>query len=72
MAPMMECDVMPNEDRVLHELDERGSCSLEDLPELVGLDWGAVFSVVDRLSRAGQVTLRRHGAGYLVSTVKRP
>jgi DNA-binding MarR family transcriptional regulator len=64
---MMDHTVMPNEDRVVQQLRECGKSSLDDLPRMTGLDWGTVFSIIDRLSRAGFVLLKRHGADYLVS-----
>lgn len=61
---------MPNEDRVVQQLRECGASLLEDLPQLAGLDWVTVFSIIDRLSRAGSVVLRRSGADYRVSLEK--
>lgn len=63
----MATAIMSNEDRVVQRLRERGASSLEDLARLPGLDWVAVFSIVDRLSRAGFVVLERNGVDYLVS-----
>lgn len=63
----MATTIMSNEDRVVQRLRERGASSLEDLSRLPGLDWVTVFSIVDRLSRAGFVVLERNGADYLVS-----
>lgn len=57
----------PNEDRIVTLLRERGASSLEDVSRSVGLDWVPVFSVIDRLSRAGSVVLRRYGPNYYVS-----
>lgn len=58
---------MPNEDRIVTLLRECGTSSLEDVSRSAGLDWVTVFSIVDRLSRAGLVVLRRYGADYRVS-----
>lgn len=63
-------DAMTSEDRVVQWLTERGASSLEDLTRLPGLDWVTVFSVVDRLNRAGLVVLKRTGADYRVSLEK--
>jgi DNA-binding MarR family transcriptional regulator len=61
---------MPNEDRIVTLLRECGASSFEDLIRLTGLDWVTAFSIIDRLSRAGLVVLRRHGADYRVSLEK--
>lgn len=60
----------PNEDCVVQRLRECGASSFEDLTRLPGLDWVTVFSVVDRLNRAGLVVLKRTGADYRVSLEK--
>ena len=70
MMTTTECVLMPNEDRVVKLLRERGASSLDDLPRLAGLDWVTVFSIIDRLSRAGSVVLKRNGADYRVSLEK--
>jgi DNA-binding MarR family transcriptional regulator len=61
---------MPNEDRVLERLRECGASSLEDLTRLPGMDWVTVFSIIDRLNRAGFVVLERNGSDYRVSLEK--
>jgi len=61
---------MPNEDRIVRLLRECGASSFEDLTQLAGLDWVTAFSIIDRLSRAGLVILRRHGTEYRVSLEK--
>jgi DNA-binding IclR family transcriptional regulator len=61
---------MPNEDRVLERLRECGASSLEDLTRLPGMDWVTVFSIIDRLNRAGFVVLEKKGADYRVSLEK--
>jgi predicted transcriptional regulator len=61
---------MTNEGRVVWQLRECGASSLEDLTRLSGLDWVTVFSTVDRLNRAGVVTLKKDGADYRVSLEK--
>ena len=67
MATTIDRAVMPNEDRVVQRLREGGASSLEDLTRLSGLDWVTVFSIIDRLSRAGFVVLKRNGSDYRVS-----
>ena len=67
MGAMIDHAVMSNEDRVVQRLRECGASSFEDLTRLPGLDWVTVFSIVDRLNRAGFVVLERNGADYLVS-----
>ena len=67
MMTTMDHALMPHEDRVVQQLRECGKSSLDNLPRLTGLDWSTVFSIVDRLNRAGFVLLKRHGADYLVS-----
>jgi DNA-binding IclR family transcriptional regulator len=62
---------MPNEDRIVTLLRESGARSLDDVSQLAGLDWVTAFSIIDRLSRAGSVVLRKHGADYRVSLQRR-
>jgi hypothetical protein len=62
--------MMPNEDRIVQRLRECGASSLEDLTQLPGLDWVTVFSIIDRLNRAGFVVLKRNGTDYRVSLEK--
>lgn len=59
--------LMPNEDRIVALLRECGGSSLEDVSRLAQLDWVTAFSIIDRLSRAGVVVLRRQGTDYRVS-----
>lgn len=70
MATTTDRTVMPNEDRVLERLRECGASSLEDLTRLPGMDWVTVFSIIDRLNRAGFVVLEKKGADYRVSLEK--
>ena len=70
MATSIDRTMMPNEDRIVQRLRECGASSLEDLTQLPGLDWVTVFSIVDRLNRAGFVVLKRHGTDYRVSLEK--
>ncbi len=70
MATTIDRAVMSNEDCVVQRLRECGASSLEDLSRLPGLDWVTVFSIVDRLNRAGFVVLERTGADYRVSLEK--
>ena len=70
MATSHDRAVLSNEDCVVQRLRECGTSSFEDLARLPGLDWVTVFSVVDRLNRAGLVVLKRTGADYRVSLEK--
>ncbi|MDP1946600.1 MAG: hypothetical protein Q8L77_03785 [Nitrospirota bacterium] len=70
MATSIDRAVMSTEDCVVQRLRECGASSFEDLTRLPGLDWVTVFSVVDRLNRAGLVVLKRTGADYRVSLEK--
>jgi len=70
MATSHDRAVLSNEDCVVQRLRECGVSSFEDLTRLPGLDWVTVFSVVDRLNRAGLVVLKRTGADYRVSLEK--
>ncbi|HEX9155220.1 MAG TPA: hypothetical protein VF819_06615 [Nitrospira sp.] len=70
MATTIDRALTSNEDRVVQRLRECGASSFEDLTRLPGLDWATVFSIVDRLNRAGFVVLERHGADYRVSLEK--
>ena len=70
MATSNDRGMMPNEDRVVQRLRECGASSFEDLTRLPGLDWVTVFSIVDRLNRAGFVVLKKNGADYRVSLEK--
>lgn len=63
---------MPNEDRIVALLREYGASSLDDVSQLAGVDWVTAFSIIDRLSRAGSVVLRRQGADYRVSLERSP
>lgn len=63
LDPFMTTD----EERVMRRLRECGTSSFEELPGLLGLDWVTVFSIIDRLTRAGSVVLKKHGADYRVS-----
>ena len=70
MAMSIDYGLTANENRIVQQLRERGASSFEDLTHLPGLDWATVFSIVDRLNRAGFVVLERHGADYRVSLEK--
>ena len=67
MMTTMDHTLMPHEDCVVQQLRQCGKSTLDDLPRLTGLEWGTVFSIIDRLNRACFVSLKRHGAEYLVS-----
>lgn len=71
MATSIDRAVISNEACVVQRLRESGASSLEDLTHLPGLDWATVFSIVDRLNRAGFVVLERIGADYRVSLERR-
>lgn len=70
MVTTMNREVMSNDEVVVQRLRRSGASSLEELTRLPGLDWATVFSVVDRLNRAGVVLLERKGADYRVSLEK--
>ena len=59
---------------IRQELDRVGTCTLEELNErLPYSSWNQVFSAVDRLNRAGTITLQRpDSSGYLLSLAPRP
>jgi hypothetical protein len=62
--------VVPSVDSVIsREVTRLGSCTLDELAQrLPDYSWGQVFSAVDRLSRAGTVTLQRpRSSGYIIS-----
>ncbi|GBL40260.1 hypothetical protein EMGBD2_15180 [Nitrospirota bacterium] len=61
MATTINHATMPNEDCVVRRLRECGASSIEDLLRLAGLDWVTVFSIIDRLNRAGSVVLEKMG-----------
>ena len=67
MMTTIDHTLMPHEDCVVQQLRQCGKSTLDDLPRLTGLEWGTVFSIIDRLNRAGFVSLKRHEAEYLVS-----
>jgi DNA-binding MarR family transcriptional regulator len=67
MATTIDQTVLASEDCVVQRLRAYGESSLEDLTRLLGLDWVTVFSIIDRLSRAGVVVLKRNGSDYRVS-----
>ncbi len=46
---------------VLAILRQAGSQTIDRLSFEAGLDWSQTFSIIDRLSRAGSVTLHRRG-----------
>jgi hypothetical protein len=49
------------EEVLLGLLRNGGVRTLDDLAETSGLDWAQVFLAIDRLSRSGDVSLRRAG-----------
>ena len=62
------------ESAIRRELARVGTCTLEELNErLPYSSWNQVFSAVDRLNRAGTITLQRpDSSGYLLSLAPRP
>jgi hypothetical protein len=57
------------EDHIL-EILSQAPCSLDELVSACpDATWGHIFGEVDRLSRAGRLTLQRRGRGtYIIST----
>ena len=55
------------------ELTDVDNCTLDELTQrLPSYSWNQVFTVVDRLSRQGTVTLQRSdGSGYILSLASR-
>jgi hypothetical protein len=68
---MLRTDAL--ESAIRQELDRVGTCTLEELNErLPYSSWNQVFSAVDRLSRAGAVTLQRpDSSDYILSLAPR-
>ena len=68
---MLRTDVL--ESAIRQELARVGACTLEELNErLPYSSWNQVFSAVDRLSRAGTVTLQRpNSSDYILSLAPR-
>lgn len=62
------------ESAIRQELAQVGTCTLDELNErLPSYSWNQVFSAVDRLSRAGALTLHRQGSfGYVLSLTMHP
>lgn len=58
------------EDWILNIVDARGAVTLDQLGEFVSsASWVSAFLAVDRLSRSGQITLRRIENGdYQISS----
>jgi hypothetical protein len=57
----MQLDVsslLSTDERLLESL-QSGPQTLENLSSIPGLDWAQVFMAIDRLSRAGAVSLQR-------------
>ena len=68
---MLQTDTL--ESAIRQELARVGTCTLEELNERVPYSsWNQVFSAVDRLNRAGTITLQRpDSSGYLHSLAPR-
>lgn len=55
------------EHRILAYIDEEAVVGLDALIELLPRhSWSQIFNAVDRLTRLGKITLRRHGFDYTV------
>ena len=68
---MLQTDAL--ESAIHQELARAGACTLEELNErLPYSSWNQVFAAVDRLSRAGTVTLQRpNSSDYILSLAPR-
>jgi len=55
------------EHRILAYIDEEAVVGLDAMIELLPqYSWSQIFNAVDRLTRLGKITLRRHGFDYTV------
>jgi hypothetical protein len=60
------------EDHILEILSQAPRSLDELVSTCPNATWGHIFGEVDRLSRAGRVTLQRRGRGtYIISTTQR-
>jgi predicted ArsR family transcriptional regulator len=55
------------DEKLIASLKRRGPLTIEELSSESGMSWAQMFSSVDRLSRAGAVSLRRIGLVYQVA-----
>lgn len=55
------------DEMLIASLKKRGPLTIEALAAESGMSWAQMFSAVDRLSRAGTVSLRRIGSAYQVA-----
>lgn len=55
------------DEKLIESLKRRGPLTIEELSSESGMSWAQMFSAVDRLSRAGAVSLRRIGPAYQVA-----
>ena len=55
------------DEKLIAALKKRGPLTIEELSSESGMSWAQMFSAVDRLSRAGAVSLRRIGPAYQVA-----
>ncbi len=55
------------DEMLIASLKKRGPLTIEALAAESGMSWAQMFSAVDRLSRAGAVSLRRIGSAYQVA-----
>jgi hypothetical protein len=59
---LRSADAGQPDDLVLAILRQTGPQTLDTLSSVTGFEWGQTFSIVDRMSRAGSIALRRAGA----------
>jgi Mn-dependent DtxR family transcriptional regulator len=66
MTIVMEGDMrsQTRDTAVLELLDRQESATIEQLMEMLEMNWEQVFSAIDRLSRTGKVRLTRVGGEY--------
>ncbi len=65
--PVTERPVDRLDERILELVEEQGVVGLDALITLVpSHTWNQLFQAVDRLARAGRLTLRRHRFDYAV------
>jgi len=55
------------DEKLIAALKRRGPLTIEELSSESGMSWARMFFAVDRLSRAGAVSLRRIGPEYQVA-----
>ena len=55
------------DEKLIASLKRRGPLTIEELSSESGMSWVQMFFAIDRLSRAGAVSLRRIGPAYQVA-----